>query len=75
MDNELETDDFCLDLMYGNRINDENWVETINKIWMQIELFIFLILTVLYYYLVFFKFAIKENETTHTAEFDWFQKE
>ena len=75
MDNELETDDFCLDLMYGNRINDENWVETINKIWMQIELFIFLILTVLYYYLVFFKFAIKEKETTHTAEFDWFQKE
>jgi len=34
MDNELETDDFCLDLMYGNRINDENWAETINNIWM-----------------------------------------
>ena len=73
MDNDLETDDFCLDLLYGKKDVSENWKELMSSFASSVSLILFIAGTGFYYYLIYFKLGNKKEEHQHQqfGSFEW----
>ena len=72
MDNSAESDDFCLDFIYGSREDNTSWRESISALWESLSMILFLAFTgSFYYYLIFVMKGKKEDEEKdHNHHFD-----
>jgi hypothetical protein len=66
MDNSEDSDDFCLDLLYGkHRRAPDSWSQNVSALWNGLLYIIFLFLTGLFYYFLLFKMGAKNKEENH----------